>query len=75
MIATCAHLLAASQWTLIDAELDAGTELDATAWRSVLDRAQREVQTDPSRPDAPVKSITIVSFLTLSCLSAPFKIA
>ena len=52
MIATCVHLLAASQWTLIDAELDASTELDATAWRSVLGRAQREARTDPSRPDA-----------------------
>ena len=30
------------QWTLVDAELDAGTELDATARGSNLDCAQRE---------------------------------
>ena len=40
--ATCAHLLAAPQWTLVDAKLDVGTELDVTAWRSDLGCAQRE---------------------------------
>jgi hypothetical protein len=35
-VATCAHLLAALQWTLIDVELDAGTELNATTRRSDL---------------------------------------
>jgi hypothetical protein len=34
MIAACAYLFAASQWMLIDAELYAGMELDAMAWRS-----------------------------------------
>ena len=41
-VATSAHLLASPQWTLVDAELDAGTELDAMAWRSDLGCAQRE---------------------------------
>jgi hypothetical protein len=42
MIATCAHLLVAPQWMLVEAELDAGTEFDAIARRSDLDCAQRE---------------------------------
>ena len=41
-VATYAHLLASPQWTLVDAELDAGTELDATARRLDLGCAQRE---------------------------------
>ena len=41
-VATCAHLLATLQWTLIDVELDADTELDATAQRTDLGCAQRE---------------------------------
>jgi hypothetical protein len=40
-VATCAHLLTAPQWMLIDAKLDAGTELDATARRSDLGCAQQ----------------------------------
>ena len=42
MVATCVHLLANPKWTLVDAELDAGTELDAMALRSDLGYAQRE---------------------------------
>jgi hypothetical protein len=42
MIATYAHLLGAPQWTLVDAELDAGMELDATARRSNLGCMQHE---------------------------------
>ena len=30
MVATCAHLLAALQWRLIDAELDADAEIEVT---------------------------------------------
>ena len=41
-VATCAHLLAAPQWTLVDAELDASMELDATALRSDLGCAERK---------------------------------
>jgi hypothetical protein len=33
VVATCAHLLATAQWRLVDVELDAGAELDATEWR------------------------------------------
>jgi hypothetical protein len=40
-VATCAHLLATPQWTLIDAELDADTELNVMARRSDLGCAQR----------------------------------
>jgi hypothetical protein len=36
MVATYAHLLGSPQWTLIDAKLDAGMELDAMARRSNL---------------------------------------
>jgi hypothetical protein len=32
-VVTCANLLAAVQWRLVDAELDASVELNATAWR------------------------------------------
>jgi hypothetical protein len=42
MIAICAHLLCAPQWTLVDAELDTGTELDAMPWRSDLGCVQHE---------------------------------
>jgi hypothetical protein len=42
MVATCAHLLPAPKWMLVDAELDAGTKLDTTARRSDLGYAQRE---------------------------------
>jgi hypothetical protein len=49
-VATCTHLLVAPQWTLIDAKLDAGTELDAIARRSDLGCAQRE-----SRQEAEAK--------------------
>ena len=41
-VTTCAHLLAALQWTLVDMKLGASTELDATARRSDLGCAQRE---------------------------------
>jgi hypothetical protein len=41
-IVTCAHLLAAPQWTLIDTKLDVGTELDATARRSDFGCTQHE---------------------------------
>jgi hypothetical protein len=41
-VATCAHLLTAPQWTLVDVELDAGTELNAMAQRSYLCCAQCE---------------------------------
>jgi hypothetical protein len=41
-VVTCAHLLAAPQWTFVDAELDAGTKLDAIARRSDLSCSQRE---------------------------------
>jgi hypothetical protein len=41
-VATCAHLLTAPlPWMLIDAKLDAGTELDATARRPDLGCAQQ----------------------------------
>jgi hypothetical protein len=49
-VATCVHLLAAPQWTLVDAELDAGAELDATrgggpsAGRSMSPYERREVR-------------------------------
>jgi hypothetical protein len=39
MVEICAHLLAAPQWTLNDAELDAGTELEVTHGRQA-DRSQ-----------------------------------
>jgi hypothetical protein len=42
MVATYAHLLDVTQWTLVDAELDAGMKLDATARRSNLGCAQHE---------------------------------
>jgi hypothetical protein len=32
-VAACAHLLVVAQWRLVNAELDAGVELDATKWR------------------------------------------
>jgi hypothetical protein len=42
MIVTCAHLVATLQWTFVDAQLDAGTKLDAMTRRSDLGYAQRE---------------------------------
>jgi hypothetical protein len=48
-VATCAHLLATLQWTFIDAELDAGTELNAMAQRSDLGCAQREFGREDAR--------------------------
>jgi hypothetical protein len=47
MVATCAHLLAALQWTLVDVELDTTMELDATARRSDLGCAQHESRRRP----------------------------
>jgi hypothetical protein len=51
MVVKCANLLAAAQWRLVDAELDASMELDATAWmsstsaaRSVSPGGRREVK-------------------------------
>jgi hypothetical protein len=41
-VATCAHLLATLYWTLVDAELDDGMEVDAMARRSDLGCAQRD---------------------------------
>jgi hypothetical protein len=38
---TCAHLLVVPHLTLVDAELGAATELDATTWRSDLGCTQR----------------------------------
>jgi hypothetical protein len=41
------------QWTILDAELDAGMELDATVRRSDLDCAQRESRREAMvRPSA-----------------------
>ena len=36
-VVTCAHLHAAAQWRLVDAELDASAELDATECAEVAD--------------------------------------
>ena len=41
-VATCAHLLVAPQWTLVDMKLGTSMELDATTWRSDLSCAQHE---------------------------------
>jgi hypothetical protein len=41
-VLTCVHLLATPQWTLVDAELDAGSEHYAMARRSDLDCAQHK---------------------------------
>jgi hypothetical protein len=54
-VATCVHLLAAIQWTLVNAELDTCTELDAwhrcrtTAVRSVSTSRRHEVQQSVAR--------------------------
>jgi hypothetical protein len=36
-VVTCVHLLVVAQWRLVDAELNAGTKIDATARRSSMD--------------------------------------
>jgi hypothetical protein len=36
MVATCAHLLVAPKWTVVDVEINVGMELDATVQRSDL---------------------------------------
>jgi hypothetical protein len=41
-VTTCAHLLAAPKLMLVDVELDAGMELDATVRRLNLGCAQHE---------------------------------
>jgi hypothetical protein len=41
-VATCAHLLTDPQWTLVNAKLDAGMELDGTTRRSGLGYVQRK---------------------------------
>jgi hypothetical protein len=39
-VATCAHLLAAQQWRLVHAELDAGAELEVTTADKRMDRVK-----------------------------------
>jgi hypothetical protein len=49
MVATCAHLLVALQWRLIDTELDAGTELEVAHGQADGSWLRQEVQGSVAR--------------------------